>query len=374
MLYRTLGRTGFEVSVLGFGAMRLPMAGKEVDREKAIPMIHHAFEAGVNYIDSAVFYCGHDGERAVGEALKGWRDKIVLSTKNHYYAKNDKKGWWRHFELSMEKLQVDHLDTYNFHGLSWEKFKEHVDGPDGLYKEMLKLKDQGVVRHICFSFHDSCENLIKLVDTDMFDSVTCQYNLFDRSNEEGIAHAHEKNMGVVIMGPVAGGRLGETGGKFAELLPEGISSVPELALRFVMANPNVTVALSGMSTMQHVEENILTAGSSKALSADELTAVDKVMAELKAMADLYCTGCGYCQPCEQKVAIADIFRAVNRYRVYGAKDGARGAYKKLIKDNKEDKQPAGACIECGECEPKCPQKIKIVEQLKLSHELLAAKE
>ena len=374
MQYRTLGKTGFKVSALGFGAMRLPMDGEVVVREKAIPMIRRAFEAGVNYIDSAVFYCGYDSERAVGEALKGWRDKVVLSTKNHYYAKDDKEGWRRNLELSLEKLDVDYLDIYNFHGIGWEKFTEHVDGPDGLYKETLKAKDQGLIRHICCSFHDNCDNLIKIVDTGMFESVTCQYNLLDRSLEAGMAHAHEKGMGVVVMGPVAGGRLGETGGEFAGMFPEGITSTPELALRFVLANPNVTVALSGMSTMQQVEENLGTASREETLSAGELAAIDKAMEQLKELADLYCTGCGYCQPCPECVAIPEIFRAVNQLRVYGAADAARSAYKQLIEENKEDKQPATACVECGECEPKCPQKIEVAEQLKQAQQLLTSSE
>jgi len=372
--YRTLGKTGFKVSALGFGAMRLPMAGEVVDRDKAIPMIHRAFEAGVNYIDSAVFYCGHDSERAVGEALKGWRDKIVLSTKNHAYSKNDTKGWWHHLNLSIEKLDVECIDIYNFHGISWEKFTEQVDGPDGLYKEVLKAKDQGLIKHICCSFHDGCDNLIKIVDTGLFESVTCQYNLFNRSLEPGMAHAHEKGMGVVVMGPVAGGNLGETGGEFAGMFPEGVASTPELALRFVLSNPNVTIALSGMSTMQHVEENVVTAGREEVLSADELAAIDKAMEQLKDLADLYCTGCGYCKPCPQGVAIPEIFRAVNQLRVYGATNAARASYKQLVEENKEDKQPATACVECGECEPKCPQKIEIAQQLEQAHELLACNE
>ena len=367
-----LGRTGLKASVLGFGAMRLPMVEGHVDREKAIPMFHRAFEAGVNYVDSAVFYCNDDSQRAVGDALKGWRDRIIVSTKNHHYEKSNKAGWWSHLENSLSRLQVQHIDIYNHHGLNWKAFCEQLDGPDGLYREMLKAKDQGLIRHICFSFHDSCENLIKLIDTDMFESVTCQYNLLDRSNEAGIAHAHEKNMGVVIMGPVAGGRLGETGGDLAASLPGGIASTPELALRYVMANPNVTVALSGMSTLQHVIENTAVAEKAADLSPAENTDIAKAMEQLKKMADLYCTGCGYCKPCPNGVAIPDIFRMANLYRVYGAKSAARSQYAGLIRDKKDDSKPADACVECGKCEEKCPQHIKIMEQLKQAHTLLTS--
>jgi len=372
--YRMLGRTGLKVSLLGFGAMRLPMDGDRVDREKAIPMIHRAFDAGVNYIDSAVGYCDGDSQRAVGDAIKGRRDEIVVSTKNHHYDKNDEKGWWTNLEDSLERLQVDYIDIYNFHGINWNGFTQNIDGPDGVYRHMLKAKDQGLIRHISCSFHDSCESLIKLVDTGMFESITCQYNLLDRSNEKGIAHAHEKNVGIVIMGPVGGGRLGETGGEFAAALPEGVSSTPELALRFVMANPNVTVALSGMSTMKQVEENILTANREESLSAEERAAIAKAVRQLAEMADLYCTGCNYCQPCPQGVAIPEIFRLANLYRVYGAKKTARDSYAGMIKQNRENHLPATACVECGECEEKCPQNIKVIEQLKQAHELLTADE
>lgn len=355
--------------------MRLPMTEeKQVDREKAIPMIHRAFEAGVNYIDSAVGYCNKDSQRTVGDALKGWRDKIVVSTKNPHCDKANEKGWWTNLEDSLERLQVEYIDIYNFHGNNWKTFTENVDGPDGVYRHMLKAKDQGLIRHICCSFHDDCEALIKMVDTGMFDAITCQYNLLDRALEDGIAHAHEKDVGIVVMGPVAGGRLGETGGEFAGSLPAGVASTPELALRFVMANPNVAVAISGMSTMQHVEENIATANREESLSDDERAAIAKAVEQLKEMSDLYCTGCDYCQPCEQGVAIAEIFRQRNLYQVYGAKSTARKNYAGMIQKDRENNKPATACVECNDCEPKCPQNIKISEQLKEAHELLTSKD
>jgi len=178
---------------------------------------------------------------------------------------------------------------------------------------------------------------------------------------------------VVIMGPVGGGRLGETGGTLGQKLPPGVASTPELALRFVMANPNVTIALSGMSTMEQVTENVAVPDSAGPLTPEQTAAVDELMGQLKAMADLYCTGCGYCKPCPNGVAIPDIFRLVNQYRVYGAKASAIDHYRRLIKHQKDDSRPADACVECGKCEEKCPQHIKIMEQLKQAHELLTVK-
>jgi len=254
MLYRQLGRTGYTVSQLGFGAMRLPMTSKDANgrviREQAIPMIHRAFEAGVNYIDTAVGYCNQDSQRVVGDALKGWRDKVVVSTKNPNYGE-DEKEWWTNLENSLERLQIDAIDIYNHHGMRWDRYVNDVE--PRISKWMLKAKDQGLVKHICCSFHDTNEALIKIIDTGYVESITLQYNLLDRQLEEGIAYAHEKGLGVVVMGPVAGGRLGVDNEVMAAMLP-GIKRVPELALRFVLANPHISMALSGMSTMEQVEE------------------------------------------------------------------------------------------------------------------------
>ncbi len=370
MNYRTLGRTGLRVSQLGFGAMRLPMVGQGpeavVDRELAIPMIRRAFEGGVNYIDTAVGYCNNDSQQAVGEALKGWRDRIVVSTKNPYYG-DDEKAWWDNLEQSLERLGTDHVDVYNHHGLGWQRYTDAVE--PRLSKWMARAKDQGLIRHICFSFHDTAEALVKLVDTGYADVVTLQYNMLDRSLEEGIAHAHGKGMGVVVMGPVAGGRLGADTPVMRELLPQ-IRRVPELALRFVLANPNVTVALSGMETLAMVEENLAITSDPTALGAADYAAIDEQLDRLKATADLYCTACGYCKPCPAEIDIPRVFGLYNRGRVYGMWESARGEYASMPTDTWWRAPHADVCTECGGCEEKCPQKIPIRKQLAEAHEVL----
>ncbi|MHB9031960.1 MAG: aldo/keto reductase [Anaerolineae bacterium] len=366
MQYRQLGKTGYRVSQLGFGAMRLPMQGEgdnaRVNRELAIPMIHRAFEAGVNYIDTAVGYCHEDSQRAVGEALVGWRDKIVLSTKNHEY--KDEKTWWTNLENSLQRLQVSYIDIYNHHGINWERWTTDVE--PNVSKWMQKAKDQGMIKHICASFHDNNANLIKLVDTGYVESFTLQYNMLDRQCEEGIAYAHEKGVGVVVMGPVAGGRLGADSPVLETLLPQ-VKRVPELALRFVLSNPNVTLALSGMSTMQQVEENVATAADAISLTDADKAAIDEHLVRLKDLANLYCTGCNYCMPCPNEVNIPHVFRLYNEGRVYGLWEVARRAYNewRWVSGKRAD-----ACIECGECEPKCPQHIEIRQQLAEADEAL----
>jgi len=370
MEYRELGRTGYRVSRLGFGAMRLPMIGDgekaHVDREKAIPMIHRAFDLGINYIDTARGYCNEDSQRAVGEALEGRRNGIVVSTKNPYFGK-DEKVWWTNLENSLKRLRVDAIDIYNFHGISWKIFTEDIEPRVGAW--MQKAYDQGLVRHICMSFHDTVESLVKLVDTGRFESVTLQYNLIDRRLEDGIAHAREKGLGVVVMGPVGGGRLAEPSGILGTMV-DGRARVPELALRFVLANPDVTVALSGMSEIRHVEENVAIAEDTAVLSKSELDEMDGHLVSLKKMADLYCTGCGYCMPCPQGVNIPRIFQLYNQVRVYDIRETSREAYGQIGRVEWEPGKPADSCVECGQCEPQCPQNIPIIRQLAEAHRIL----
>ena len=374
MICRVLGRTGLKVSQLGFGAMRLPMKGEgassRVDRDLAIPMIHRAFEAGVNYIDTAVGYCNGDSQRAVGEALKAWRDRVTVSTKNHDYG-TDEKAWWKNLENSLERLGVDCIDIYNHHGIGWNRYTQEVE--PRLNKWMFKARDQGLIKHICCSFHDNNEALTKLVDCGYPESITLQYNMLDRQLEEGIARAHEKGIGIVVMGPVAGGRLGASSDVLEKLIP-GVKRVPELALRFVLANPNVSAAISGMSTMQQVQENLATGTDATPLSDADKAAIDEHLTRMKKLADLYCTGCGYCEPCPNEINIPQIFTAYNQARVYGLWDLARRTYARIGKGPRAKSKQADACKECGECEKKCPQKIAIRDQLKEAHKLLVKRE
>ncbi|MCK4374887.1 MAG: aldo/keto reductase, partial [Candidatus Brocadiae bacterium] len=329
MEYAILGRTGLKVSRLGFGCMRLPMkSNDEVDRDKTIPMLRRAVELGVNYFDTAVGYCGSDSQRVLGEAMEDIRDQVILSTKNHHYDKQDVAGWWKNMEDSIEFLRTDCIDIYNVHGLNYEGYEGSFAGEDGLYKELMKAKEQGLIRYICHSFHGTCESLKKMVDTGLFDVVTCQYNLLDRHLEEGVAYAAEHNEGVVIMGPVGGGRLGYPSEKAAELVGE-VKSTPELALRFVLSNENVTVALSGMSDMKMLEENVETVSRAAKITQEDHEQIEAAIQERKQFLGLYCTGCGYCMPCPEGVDIPANFEILNLERIFGLTDHAKGRYASL---------------------------------------------
>jgi uncharacterized protein len=367
MQYRKFGNTGVNISALGFGAMRLPTAvvnGQTVfDAAESIRIIRRAFELGVNYIDTALYYCGGDSEIIVGQALKGWRNKIYLSTKNPIEnASGD--DWRRRLEKSLTKLSTDYIDFYHMWGIGWESFTKDVDVPGGPLAAAVKAKDEGLIRHISFSFHDKPENLNKLVDTGCFESVLCQYNLLDRTNEAAISYAGEKGLGVVIMGPVAGGRLGTPSEAIQRLLPGKSQSSAEVALRFVLNHPQVSCALSGMGSWQMVEENARVASDETPLRPEEIERIKASMEENKRMAELYCTGCNYCMPCPHEVNIPLNFQIMNYHRVYGLTQYAREQYQAIGTKEWLKGKNAAACAECGICEEKCPQKIQIRDQLK----------
>ncbi|MFI5368539.1 MAG: aldo/keto reductase, partial [Spirochaetia bacterium] len=237
--------------------------------------------------------------------------------------------------------------------------------------EFLALKEQGLAKHLSFSFHSDAAEIPRLVDTGIFESMLCQYNLLDRRCEEGIAYAASRGLGVVIMGPVGGGRLDSPSDVIARMLPGSDNvSTPELALRFVLSNPSVTVALSGMSAMKQVEQNVATASRRSWLSADDEQRIRVTAEQNQKFMDLYCTGCKYCMPCPQEVNIPRIFEAMNHARIWGLDDAAKKMYREIGTNQWVTGKKADACIECGECEEKCPQKIPIIAQLKESRRAL----
>jgi len=367
MQYRKFGNTGIQISALGFGAMRLPKKqqdDKEVfDYEESVRILRQGIDLGINYMDTAPYYCDKESEIILGEALKdGYRDKVFLSTKLPGDDRSEDAARKR-LEASLTRMGTDHIDFYHLWGIGWERFETQAQ-PEGQVRMALKAKEEGLIRNLSFSFHDDPKNMIKLIDTGLFASVLCQYNLLDRSNEEGIAHAAKKGLGVVVMGPVGGGRLGYPSQTVQELLPGKVQSSPELALRFVLSNPNVSCALSGMGSAAMVEENASIASTATSLTPVEQAQVLKSVEENKKRADLFCTGCNYCMPCPVGVNIPFNFELMNYHRVYDITEYARDQYAQIGISPWIKGEKASACVECGECEGKCPQHLNIREQLK----------
>ena len=363
MKYRKFGNTGANVSILGFGAMRLPMVGEgddqRVDLDKAVPMIQTGLDSGINYIDTAWAYLNETSERAVGEALVGRdRSTIFVSTKNPI--NTEPAEYRKRLDLQLKKLKTDYIDFYHIHGLNWTVYQYKAKAK-GYMDDLQKAKAEGLIRHISFSSHDNPANIMKLIDTGEFESMLVQYNLLHRYNEAAIARAVDRGMGVTIMGPVGGGRITF----LSQLKPREERSLAELALRFVFANPNVGAALSGMNTLEMVEKNVKVADHNEPLSPIENEDINAMLSQIKGLEDLYCTGCGYCLPCPNKVDIPTNLLLLNYIRIYGSqqnfRDGFIQLYHKRLVPNEE---AAEFCIECGECLDKCPQKIEIPERMK----------
>jgi predicted aldo/keto reductase-like oxidoreductase len=372
MQYKEFGKTGKSISTLGFGAMRLPMENGEINDELALPMMRRAVELGVNYIDTAPYYCDKKSEAAVGRAVKGIRDKVYISTKNPI--ENDSAADWRtRLETSLKNLDMDYIDFYHFWGINLQGFRHWNTLTDGPIQAANRARDEGLIKHISFSYHDSAENLPEIINSGYFESILVQYNLLDRSNEENIALAHEKGLGIAIMGPVGGGRLGAPSDVIRGLLAEKPASTAEMAMRFVLANPHAHMALSGMSDMQMVEENCKLAAQAHHLTAGDMEQVKRMMEENKKLADMYCTGCKYCQPCPAGIEIAHILGLMNNHRVYGITEHSRARYAALQNGDPWPKSnDVSHCTDCGQCEQKCPQKLPIMAQLKDTHSTLNA--
>jgi predicted aldo/keto reductase-like oxidoreductase len=370
MIYRPLGKTGMKISSLGFGCMRLPMIEennrKVIDQDKVDAMFSKAFELGVNYFDTAWFYNDGLSESAVGKALKEIRNKVYISSKSPGHLMKKPGDYRRILETQLERLDTDFIDLYHFHGIGYDNFLE-IDKATGWLEEACKAKEEGLIKHIAFSFHDKPENMVKLIDLGHFESVLCQYNVIDQKNKESMAYASDKGLGVIVMGPLGGGRVSGLPAELTKTLNIKVKSNAELALRFVFSNPHIDCALSGMENMSMLLENAEISEQRTELNPEEVRSINSVMTENAKLSDLYCTGCNYCMPCPAEVNIPHIFRMMNYYKVYNIKDFAQKGYAEIGTNDWVKGKRADACTECGICETKCPQKLEIRKQLKESH-------
>ena len=374
MQYRKFGNTGFEISALGFGCMRLPEiqhedGSWEVDQEKTTKMLLHAYDLGVNYFDTAYFYCHGNSEIAIGKALKGVRDKVCISTKCPMDQVKVKEDYEAMLDKSLAKLDTDHIDFYHFWAINQKVFEEKILGL-GLLEEAVRLKKAGKIRHISFSFHDTPEALKFIIDNGpQLESVLLQYNLLDRTNEEMITYAAQKGLGVVVMGPVGGGRLAAPT-ELSQKLGSGNLHTYELALRFVLGNPDVCCALSGMQNCTMVEQNAAVASLEQPMTTEQWKQVGDSLENLKKFSELYCTGCGYCQPCPKGIQIPKIFQFYTYHNVYGLHELAGKSFRNYVNNEKTPGATSKDCVNCGYCEKKCPQHLKVRELLKKAERVL----
>jgi predicted aldo/keto reductase-like oxidoreductase len=373
MKYRKFGSLDWEASVLGFGAMRLPVFAKDasrVDESEAIRMIRHAVDQGVNYIDTAYTYHERQSEVVVGKALQdGYRQKVKLATKLPSWLVEKPDDFDRLLDEQLEKLQTHQIDFYLLHALNstfWPRLRN--------WNVLNWAEDavaDGRIRHLGFSFHDEFEDFKEIVDAyDNWALCQIQYNFMDieyQAGTKGLAYAADKGMAVVIMEPLRGGQLTLKVPKSVGELWESAAvrrTPADWALQWIWNHPQVCVVLSGMSTMQQVTENLASAdcSGSDILSEEELILIANVREVYRRLAPVPCTNCRYCMPCPNGVEIADILKYYNDAIIYDNPRAPRFLYHNLAKNKQADH-----CVECFECEEKCPQGIPISEQLKKAH-------
>jgi hypothetical protein len=385
MLYRKLGKTDCTVSVLGFGCMRLPIrdgSGSGVDRfnpntaideELATQMVHYAIDRGVNYFDTAYPYHSGKSETFLGKALKGYRQKVLLATKLPPWLVKKREDFDRLLDEQLKKLDTNYLDVYLLHGLGrqrWADMKE-LKALDFLDR----IRADGRVRYVGFSFHDDVRIFKEIVDG--YDWTLCQvqYNYFDedyQAGKEGVTYAASRGLGVVVMEPLRGGKLTERIPAEVQAIwdsSEKKRSPAEWALRWVWDHPEVSTALSGMTLMNQVEENIRLAneGHPDLLSPQELSIIRQVKETYRKMLRVDCTGCAYCMPCETNVNIPLNFQLYNDTFMFKDPEMNVLLYNEML----PPEQRASNCAECGECEELCPQHIKIMDELKNVHKTLS---
>jgi len=375
MHYRDFGRLGWKPSALGFGVMRLPFHNgdpAQIDEPEAIRMIRRAIDLGVNYVDTAYPYHGGKSEGLVAKALAGgYRKRVKVATKSPVWLLEKPEDAERYFTEQLQRLEMDYVDLYLLHSLDargWSKVRELkvLDWAE-------KAKADGRIRHLGFSFHDRVETLKTIIDDfSGWEFCQIQYNYMDvdfQAGLEGLRYAAGKGLGVVVMEPLRGGALASPPAPvrrlWEELTPR--RSPAEWALDWLWNQPEVSVVLSGMSTMAQVEENTASAGRSGvgSLTAEESAVFDRARELTLKSGWIPCTGCNYCSPCPNKVGIADAFAVYNVAVVPGDLDRGRRWYSKLPAENRP-----GACQACRECEKKCPQDLPISELLAKVHAAL----
>lgn len=370
MLYRKIKKTGDELSILGFGAMRLPGDGTKIDEPRAMRQIRYAIDKGVNYVDTAYTYHGGACEPFLGRVLAGgYRERVKLATKLPHWITGSREDMDRILVSQLERLQTEAVDYYLLHSLesnSWPKLRDL-----GALDFMDAARERGLIVNAGFSFHGDLGTFKEVIDAYDWDVCLIQYNFLDEKNQagtEGIEYAAARGVGVIVMEPLRGGNL-------ARRIPAEVQAIwdeaevrrspAEWALRWVWNRPEVSVVLSGMNDEEQIDENLRIAGEALpgSLTAEELRLIKRVEEAYRRLMKVECTGCAYCMPCPSGVNIPACFEIYNNKHMFG--DGnARTSYAVRVGSASGTPAHASLCTECEECLELCPQHLDIPALLK----------
>ena len=372
MLYRKMESTGDELSILGFGAMRLPQKGGRIDEERATRQLRDAIDGGVNYIDTAAPYHMGTSEPFVGRALSsGYREKVKLATKLPPWQVNVREDMDRILGEQLKKLATDHIDYYLVHALNGESWAKMRDL--GVREFLESAKADGRIVNAGFSFHGGLPDFKEIVDAWDWQFCQIQYNYLDekmQAGTEGLEYAAAKGLGIIAMEGLRGGVLGKT--PPPEVQPiwdeaEVKRSAAEWALRWIWNRPEIQVNLSGMNDEKNIEENLRIASEAlpNSLTEHELGLIDRVADTYRGLMKSDCTGCRYCLPCPEGVDIPGCLGALNNK--HALRDKRANLVYMFFNSGATGGKPsvASLCTECGTCLPKCPQSVPIPDVLKI---------
>jgi predicted aldo/keto reductase-like oxidoreductase len=353
MLKRRLGKTNLMVSIIGFGAIKLPL----IDRGASSKMLNRALDLGVNFIDTARAY--GDSEEKIGLAVSNRRNEFYISTKSGALTYEDMK---KDIEASLENLRTDYIDLYMCHNLRYPNDYDRVMSPGGAVDALKEAKKEGVIGHIGFSCHRFHETMERGIKSGEFEAIMVSYNMLDDESvgERILPLAKKMDVGVIAMKPLAGGFLASPPQELIKRV--GIPINAEAALKFIISNDAIATAIPGMMRMEEVEENARIGESFTYMSSEELK---KIREAAESISVGFCRGCGYCQPCPQEVRIPVILRQLAYYKNYGLIEWAKWRYKMV-------EVKADSCVQCGQCVKKCPYGLNIPEMLKEAHTLLSS--
>jgi len=372
MLYRKFGKTNEQVSLLGFGCMRLPLKPggvmANIHVEESTKLIRYAIDEGVNYIDTAYPYHGTgmgsagQSEPVVGRILRdGYREKVKLATKLPSWLVQSRQDMDKFLDEQLRRLETDHIDFYLVHALNkslWKNVQNH--GVAGFLEQAIA---DGRIKYAGFSYHDEPENFNAIADGFDWSFCQIQYNYMDeefQAGRKGLEYAAKKGLGITIMEPLRGGKL-------AKNVPESVQTAfdraekqrkpADWALSWIWNHPEVSLLISGMNSMEQVKENIQAACSATegSFTQADVQVIEKVKNIYRQRIKVDCTACGYCMPCPSGVDIPGCFGYFNNHHMFGKEENYR-----FLKPG----QRASACTECGACEEHCPQCLPIPELLK----------